>query len=62
MSEELYKILLVDDDEDEFFIFQDYLEDSIYSFHVDWVASYEEALNKFKDNSYDAFVVDYYLG
>ncbi len=45
MAEELIKILLVDDDEEDYIITRDMLSDiDDWRFHLEWVAKYDAAL------------------
>lgn len=57
------QILIVDDDEDDFFITSDYIK-SIpgNTSEVDWSYNYNDALKKLTSNSYDIYFVDYRLG
>ncbi len=57
------RILIVDDDEDDFFIISDYIR-SIpgNSFLIDWAASYKAGLDQISANTYDLYFVDYRLG
>src|SRR5215210_4404375 len=57
------RILIVDDDEDDFFITSEYIK-SIPSnnFIVDWSYNYKDALQKMISNEYDIYFVDYRLG
>jgi len=57
------RILIVDDDEDDFFITSDYIK-SIpgRNFVVDWSYNYNDALEKLTNNSHDIYFVDYRLG
>lgn len=56
-------VLIIDDDEDDFFITSQYLKD-ITEFNVtcNWCFNSDEALQKLKDNHYDAYFIDYRLG
>lgn len=57
------RILLVDDDEDDYLITQDLLEDiSKNRYHLEWVSTYELATDKMARNEHDIFLVDYRLG
>ena len=64
------KILLVDDDEEDYMITRDHLSDRSYladgveeiRFELDWVDSYDKALRAFEENRYDLFLIDYQLG
>src|SRR3954467_6817931 len=57
------RILIVDDDEDDYFITSEYIK-SIPSnnFIVDWSYNYKDALNKLISNEYHIYFVDYRLG
>jgi diguanylate cyclase (GGDEF)-like protein len=63
------RILLVDDDEEEFLLTQDLLSDRSYlsdqsqpvRFHLDWAATYEAALKAFELQQHDVYLVDYHL-
>ncbi len=57
------QILIVDDDEDDFFITSDYIR-SIpnSSYAIDWSYNYSEAYKKLISNKYDLYFVDYRLG
>jgi PAS domain S-box-containing protein len=58
-----YKILIIDDDEDDFFITSEYIKFIPgYNFIIDWCYSYEEALKLLYNDEYDLYMVDYYLG
>ena len=64
------RILLVDDDEEEYILTQDLLTDRSHhshetdqlGFELEWVGTYEEALDAFKAGEYDVYLVDYHLG
>jgi len=61
------RILLIDDDEDEFILLKELIAGSargrtIVTIHLDWVATYEEGRKAFADCEYDLFLVDYHLG
>ncbi len=57
------KILIVDDDEDDFFIISDYIR-GIHPnrFVLHWCFNYLEALTHMKNHNYDLYFVDYRLG
>jgi signal transduction histidine kinase len=62
MSEKI-KILLVDDDEDDFIITQDIIHDipgNPYS--LDWTASFNEAFQLIQEQKHQVYLVDYRLG
>ena len=56
-------ILIIDDDEDDYFITSQYLEE-ITDFEVqcNWCYSGEKALSELTGNLYDAYFIDYRLG
>ena len=57
------KILIVDDDEDDFFIISDYLRGINPSrFVLDWCFNFNEALGHMRNRAYDLYFVDYRLG
>jgi signal transduction histidine kinase len=57
------RILLVDDDEDDYLITQDLLEDiDRDGFILDWVSSYAQAADLITRNEHDICLVDYRLG
>jgi PAS domain S-box-containing protein len=57
------KILLVEDDEEDFIITRDILNDiHNVDYSLDWASSIETAINKIEINKYDLFLVDYMLG
>ena len=56
------KILLVDDDEDYFFIAESFLEDAPGEFALEWVSNYAAGLKRLKDAEHDVCLVDYMIG
>jgi signal transduction histidine kinase len=57
------KILVVDDDEDDFVMLRDMLlEVQGASFHLDWAPSYEQGRERLAAGAHDLAVVDYRLG
>ena len=57
------KILIVDDDEDDYFITSDYIMGiPNKDFKVDWSYNYNDAINKLTTHLYDIYFVDYRLG
>jgi len=56
------RILIIDDDEDDFLIIRDYItEIDGNEFVIDWCPSYDEAIEKFRSRKYDIYFVDYKL-
>jgi PAS domain S-box-containing protein len=57
------KILIVDDDEDDFIITSDYIKDiKNSSFDIEWASSYAAGVAKMATGVYDLYFVDYRLG
>lgn len=57
------RMLLVDDDEDEYVFMKDLLSEVPNShYDLDWTPSYDEALKKIKEGNYDMCFIDYKLG
>src|SRR5258706_13408612 len=57
------KVLIIDDDEDDFFITSQYLQE-IHSIHVacTWCYNIADAQQKLQRNEYDIYFLDYRLG
>lgn len=53
---------MVDDDEDDFLLTRDLLEGARSRFELDWVATYEEALDVISRREHDVYLLDYRLG
>ena len=57
------RILLVEDDEDDYVLTRDLLAESRRSrFALDWVDSYEDGLQRILHDGYDVYLLDYRLG
>ncbi|MBE7445205.1 MAG: EAL domain-containing protein [Planctomycetia bacterium] len=57
------KILLADDDEDDYFITRELLSEIlIWKSELDWVKTYDEALNAIHTKQYDVYLFDYRFG
>lgn len=64
------RVLLVDDDKEEYILTQDLLADRSYfseqndpvGFELDWVFTYDDALAAFEKDQHDVYLVDYHLG
>ena len=57
------KVLLIDDDEDDFILTKYIFEEFKFAqYELDWVPDYENALQMLCANSYDIYLVDYRLG
>lgn len=60
---ERLRVLIVDDDEDDFIIARNLLTArAAISFDVDWAPSYEKGLDAITKREHDAYLVDYRLG
>jgi signal transduction histidine kinase len=56
-------ILLIEDDEEDYFLTKSYLKDMRgHSIELDWVSSYNEGLEHIASQAYDIVLVDYNLG
>ena len=59
----MIRILLVEDDEDDYVIIRDVLlEMEGQEFQLDWVSTYQEAMEKAISNRHDVCLMDYRLG
>ncbi len=57
------RILIIDDDEDDFFITSEYIRQiEEYELVIDWCYKFSEAVQHLKNNTYDIYFVDYRLG
>jgi PAS domain S-box-containing protein len=57
------RILIIDDDEEDFLIFKDLIDDiSPQNFRTEWCMTYEQGLKALIDSAYDIYFIDYYLG
>lgn len=57
------KVLLIDDDPDDYIITRDLLSDiEGIKYELDWEAEYDEGLNKIGPGQHDVYLVDYRLG
>jgi diguanylate cyclase (GGDEF)-like protein len=63
MDDQELKILLADDDEDDYLITRDLLLGIRWvRFHLDWVPTYQAALQAIEQNNHDLYFFDYHLG
>jgi DNA-binding response OmpR family regulator len=59
----IVRILIIDDDKDDFLITSEYIQNIDSSkFQIDWCYNYKQALEQMKSNQYDLYFVDYRLG
>jgi diguanylate cyclase (GGDEF)-like protein/PAS domain S-box-containing protein len=57
------RLLLIEDDEDDYLITQDLLRESgQLHYQLDWVSDYQEALATLEQRAHDLYLVDYRLG
>jgi two-component system, sporulation sensor kinase E len=62
-SKPAVKILIIDDDEDDFFITSEYLKQiQEYQLQIDWCFRYNDAVKALVEREYDMYFVDYRLG
>lgn len=63
MSHTPLRVLVVDDDEDDFILIRDMLRDaSAGGYQFDWCATPEEGLSALREGEHDVYLVDYLLG
>ncbi len=63
MDNELIKILLIDDDEDDFVMTRDILAEAENLGHeLEWISTYQEALGSIAENRHDVYILDFRLG
>jgi DNA-binding NtrC family response regulator len=57
------RVLIVDDDNDDYVILRDLLlESEAGKFSLEWIATYDDAVEPMARNQYDVYLVDYLLG
>src|SRR3546814_3941371 len=60
---QVIKILLVDDDEDEYVLTGEWVRDiPQQQEEIVWAASYDQAVQKIQESKYDVYLIDYRLG
>ena len=63
MLDKVTQLLLVEDDEDDYILTCDYLEQlDSHTFNVQWVSSPEQAIETLSKNEHDICLLDYRLG
>jgi signal transduction histidine kinase len=63
MSDQMIRVLLIEDDEDDYVLTRDLLSEVPgCTFHLEWTPSFEEALDKAQRGGYDVCLLDYRLG
>lgn len=62
-NDQVIKVLIIDDDEDDFFITSDYMKGiEEYKLKIDWSYKFNEAIELLQKRTYDIYFVDYRLG
>ncbi|MDQ6609629.1 MAG: response regulator, partial [Bacteroidota bacterium] len=57
------RVLIIDDDEDDFFITSEYLRSiQEYNLQIDWSYNFNDAVQNLQKRAYDIYFVDYRLG
>lgn len=63
MEPQPVRVLLIDDDQDDYFITRELLSEiPDASFHLDWIPDYASGVNAVRAGGHDVFLVDYRLG
>ncbi|CAL1520869.1 ATP-binding protein [Chitinophaga sp. MM2321] len=63
MSERPIQILMIDDDEDDFFLVTELLRDiSPGQYTLEWAPTFQKGINAIESRTHDIFLVDYRLG
>ena len=63
MTEDVIKILMIDDDEEDFMIIQDTIAESAHHhYKIEWTPSYNEGLKDISKQKHDVYLIDYILG
>jgi len=59
---DLIRILLVDDDEDDFLLTREMIQETGGRFVVEWISTYRDAIRAIKNETHDVYLIDYRLG
>ncbi|WP_353717890.1 ATP-binding protein [Dyadobacter sp. 676] len=63
MNNKLIRVLLVDDDEDDYFLTREYFQDLVnWKFDITWCATFKDAETQIRNHKYDLYLFDYLLG
>ncbi|HEY6328708.1 MAG TPA: response regulator, partial [Blastocatellia bacterium] len=62
MDNQEIKVLLVDDDEDDYVMIRRLLSKAARAFALEWIPNFEPALEAIGDNRHQACLVDYRMG
>lgn len=61
--QETIKILLIDDDEEDYILTKEIIQDiPIRQYKLDWVSNYQDALSAIMRKEHNVYLVDYHLG
>lgn len=60
--EKAIRILLVDDDEGDYLLTREFLNETEQSCKMDWAGTYEQGLEQIRRGEHDVYLVDYRLG
>src|SRR5436190_21550977 len=59
----VFKVLLIEDDEDDYLLTRGLLSRAIYgSFELEWASTFEAGLEKIAEHRHDVYLIDYRLG
>ncbi len=63
MDKDNFRILLIEDDEDDYILIKSLLSEArSATYHLDWARDYEQGLSSLCGAGYDACLLDYFLG
>ncbi|MBL0341375.1 MAG: PAS domain S-box protein [Bacteroidetes bacterium] len=63
MNRPLVRVLIVDDDEDDFFITKELFEEiPVHNLSVEWAPTFQKGIESYKNEKHDIYFVDYLLG
>lgn len=62
MQKNNLNVLLVDDDEDDYLITEELLQDACKGVRIVWANNYKQAISFMEKETFDIFLFDYYLG
>jgi diguanylate cyclase (GGDEF)-like protein/PAS domain S-box-containing protein len=63
MAEKVIRVLLIDDDEDDYLLTKDlFTEIELGQYELEWSSDYQISLNLITQNKHDVYLVDYRLG
>jgi diguanylate cyclase (GGDEF)-like protein/PAS domain S-box-containing protein len=63
INKDIIRVLVVDDDEDDFYIIKEYLSEAYEDLYdIEWVDNYKSALRVIKEKRHDIFLFDFRLG